>query len=255
MTLDPNLDWLANDEGDLRPEALRAIEAEQQRVAAARSAAQGQQRPAGATRAAQADPRPAQRPAENQIVRPSAPPAGGTATLSLVIAAVLAVAVVSGLIGALTASHLARGKTRTPSFMSELPTSTEVTLRGQPTASVTGINVNLRTGPGIGYPVAARLMPGEDVVLRGERNGWFAASTLVGASGWVFGAYLRGSASSDRGAAVITETLTSDGFGAHVVLRPGDRVFVARNSTGQYDVILPTGRRLRVPAEALSRVD
>ncbi|MCC6652897.1 MAG: hypothetical protein IT348_17215 [Candidatus Eisenbacteria bacterium] len=273
MSIDPNLDWLANDEGDLQPDAVRAIEAQRQQGAAAQPAGRAQPGATDASRVVQHEAQPPlRRPQAVDAVqgpgRGAARPqtshqstgvpvqvAPRGASLTPAIVGLLAVALVAGTIGALVGNQLGRRGVSPPTFVSELPTTTEVVPRGMPTASVTGINVNLRMGPGIGYPVAARLMPGEGIVVREERDGWFAASTMAGASGWVFGAYLRGSSTPDRGAAVITQLLTSNGFGSLVVLRPGDKVFVARNSVGQYDVILPTGRRLQVPTEALRRVD
>ena len=131
------------------------------------------------------------------------------------------------------------------------PASTEAI----PTATINGINVSLRTGPGLGFPVTARLSPGEGVMLREERDGWFATTTMTGTGGWVFGAFLRGSRLPDRGAAVITHMLASGGFGRIVMLRPGDKVFYVRDDAGQVEVLLPSGRRLRVAPEALVRVD
>jgi hypothetical protein len=172
-----------------------------------------------------------------------------------VIAGVVAVAFVSGLLGALVAGHIVSRGSGDFRVVQEQPATVAVTSIATPTASVNGINVNLRTGPGLGFPVTARLLPGEGVVLRDEREGWFAATTMTGMSGWVFGAFLRGSGSPDRGAAVVRQLLTSNASGPFVVLRPGDKVFFVQDGAGQVDVILPTGRRLRVAPEALVRVE
>ena len=124
-----------------------------------------------------------------------------------------------------------------------------------PTAFANGFNVNIRSGPGLNFSPVSKLMAGEGVVVRAEQDGWFAVTTNAGTNGWVFGAFLRGHGNADHGAAVVTQLMSFDGDVQRVVLRPGEKVFVVRNGDGQTDVVLPTGRRLRVPDEVLARVD
>ncbi len=156
----------------------------------------------------------------------------------------------SGLLGALVAgSIVSSGQGRTH----ELPTDAMSLPAGG--ALVNGINVNFRTGPGLTFPVAARLNPGERLALHEERDGWFAAITTSGTRGWVFGAFLAGIGTNNHGAAVVRRTLSSDDQGLLVTLQPGDKVYFVRNRGGRTEVILPTGQRLRVAPEYLARVD
>lgn len=123
-----------------------------------------------------------------------------------------------------------------------------------PAAFVNGINVNLRSGPGLSYPVVARLQDGEGLILAGERAGWCSVSTMTGASGYVFGAFVRGAPWVDRGAGRIVRSLVSDGSPS-VVLRSGDKVFVSRLSDGSFIVTLPTGRQWRVSPNDVDLLD
>jgi hypothetical protein len=167
------------------------------------------------------------------------------------IAVLLVTALGAGVLGALVANRF--GPIGSAGFGA--PQLQPATTEAMPMATINGINVNLRTGPGLGFPVIARLSPGEGVMLREERDGWFATTTMSGVGGWVFGAFLRGSRLPDRGAAVITQRLGGGGYGPFVVLSPGDKVFYVRHASGQVELVLPTGRRLRVAPEALVRVD
>lgn len=63
---------------------------------------------------------------------------------------------------------------------------------GAQTAVVTR-NVNLRTGPGVGYAIVKRLQPPDELVVvePDPRNGWYRVRTPSGASGWVSGHGIR----------------------------------------------------------------
>jgi uncharacterized protein YgiM (DUF1202 family) len=122
-------------------------------------------------------------------------------------------------------------------------------------ALVNGTNVNLRSGPGLGFLTIARLVPSEGLQVRSEQRGWYAVTTESGLSGWVFGAFLRGTSSPDRGAAVVTQMLASNGAEPRVIVRPGEKVFFTRETDGSVVIVLPTGRELCVSPEVLTRVE
>ena len=121
-------------------------------------------------------------------------------------------------------------------------------------ATVNGSNVNLRTGPGLGFPVVAKLFDGDLLHLGEERDGWYAATTAAGVPGHVFGAFVRGVPRGDRGPGRIVHPLVSDGS-PPVVLRAGEKVFLTRDVSGQFLVTLPTGRRLRVSPSDVDALD
>lgn len=123
-----------------------------------------------------------------------------------------------------------------------------------PGATVNGINVNLRSGPDIGFPVIARLFDGDLLHLGEERDGWYAATTAAGVPGYVFGAFVRGAPRGDRGPGRVVHPLVSDGS-PPVVLRAGEKVFLTREASGQFLVTLPTGRRLRVSPSDVDPLD
>jgi uncharacterized protein YraI len=122
-------------------------------------------------------------------------------------------------------------------------------------ALVNGTNVNLRSGPGMGFPVLARMTSGEAVEVRGKQAGWYSVTTSAGVGGWVFGAFLHGMRSDDCGPAIVTRFLASNGSGPRVVLRPCDKVFVERQGDGSTEIVLPSGRRLRVSPDVLAPAD
>ena len=113
-------------------------------------------------------------------------------------------------------------------------------------ASVSGINVNLRAGPGVSYPVAARLQDGEPIAIREERMGWYSAATSSGTTGWVFGAYLSGIAGADRSPAIVRRMVMSGAGAGQVVLRPGQRVLHLRTLDGRSAALLPDGLQIGV---------
>ena len=113
-------------------------------------------------------------------------------------------------------------------------------------ARVSGFNVNLRTGPGVSYPVATRLQDGEPIAIREERMGWYSASTNSATTGWVFGAYLSGVAGADRSPAIVRRMIVSGVGPGLVVLRPGQRVLHVRTPDGRSAALLPDGLQVGV---------
>jgi len=129
-------------------------------------------------------------------------------------------------------------------------TSVESTPRG----AISGINVNLRGGPGLGYSVMTKLMDGQAVVVREARDGWVSITTNSGISGWVFGAYVSGAASSSHVPAVVRRLMVGGVGSSRVVLRPGDRVLHERSDDGRDIALLADGRRMVVGEGGLADV-
>lgn len=261
MTIGRDLDWLADDEGNLHPEVSREI-----MHAATPDAGQPPHPPP-----APPAPRQAEAPRPGQVARPDpAPPperhAEARPQVQVVerqVPVLLPVArprpalhwlgVVAAAAG-LTGLLIGRWLPVPASPTSGVSSNTESPLLTAPMALVSGVNVNLRTGPGLGYPVVARLLPGEGLRIGQEREGWCAVTTNTGVSGYVFAAFLRGLRLPDRGAAQVVRPLTSNGE-PRIVLRPGDKVFYVREPSGSTLVLLPTGRRLWVSNDDLAPLD
>ena len=211
MTLGPDLDWLADDEGNLRPEAARVVG----------EAAPGPPlpRPAGSTRA---------RVTPGRVTVPSP-------WLPLVVIG----AVLIGL-------GLGRGSSPSRDHSRTVAASTAV---------VNGMNVNLRSAPGLYAPVLSKLRPGDAVRLRGESDGWFAVESTSGLQGFVFGALLRGAPSREGQPAAITAFLSAEIGGREMALRPGERVLAQLDSDGTAVVLVASGVRLRITQSALVILD
>lgn len=123
-----------------------------------------------------------------------------------------------------------------------------------PGGAISGINVNLRAGPGLGYAVLTKLMDGQPVVVREARDGWVSITTNSGLSGWVFGAYVSGVASSSHVPAVVRRLMVGGVGDSRVVLRPGDRVLHERGEDGRHIALLADGRRIVVGEGGLADV-
>ena len=270
MTLGPELVDLSDDAGNLRPEIARVIaDAPDRPVAPApapapvapvagqpwRGAAPpqaGRVRPAVA---AAGVPFP-QRPARQLTVTIPDLAATRVSLVSMLVIATLA-ALAAGLIGASVGS---KGSSRlgvVPNLGLVGPTRAANALNPSSSTAVLvdGVNVNMRTGPGLGFPVAARLMPGEGLAVQEDREGWCSVTTAAGASGWVYGALVRGRNKLGERPAVVRRLYVSDDFGARVVLRPGQKVLHLTSTDGNSTALLPDGRRIRVPAEVLVDAD
>ena len=234
MTLGPDLDWLGDDEGNLRPEAARAI------------AQQG------------APPPPAlQRAAVNR------PPRLGQARLQLatpriaVTPAWLPVVVIGAAVAGLLAGRLSGSGSRPADLPGRLPVQQPVVASpsGDREAVVNGINVNLRAGPGLFAPVLRKLVPGESVRVSEKHGGWFVAETSSGLRGFVFGALLRGVSSVEGAPATLTQPMRAVIRGEAIELRPGDRVLVRLDPGGSATILLSTGVRLGVSQNAVAFLD
>jgi hypothetical protein len=177
--------------------------------------------------------------------------------VSMLVVATVA-ALVAGVIGASVGSKGIGRPGVVPKLVPIAPTATTAS-PANPSSSaaafVNGINVNMRTGPGLGFPVAARLMPGEGLSVREEREGWCSVTTAAGAGGWVYAALIRGRNEPGERPAVVRQLFVSDDFGARVVLRPGQKVLRLRGADGSSTALLPDGRRIAVPGEVLVDAD
>ena len=236
MTLGPDLDWLADSEGTLRPDAARAIA---QPTEAAPP-------PALQRAVANAPPRAIRPPLQPRIPRIVLAPAW-------VPVVIIGVAIAGVVVGRWSGSK-SLPATSTSAFLTNQRTSV-----ASPSpvrhAVVNGVNVNLRTGPGLFAPVLGKLVPGETVRLGDERSGWFVVETSSGLRGFVFGALLRGAGSVEGAPATITEPLRAVVVGETLDLRPGQRVLARPDGSGVTTILLPTGVRLGVPQHALAVLD
>ena len=280
MTLGPELLDLSDDAGNLRPEVARIIAGAPDRPippapAAAPLPPPVQVQPAPLVteqpwRAAAPPPvdrvPPAmaaaraafpQRPVRQLVVTVPDLMATRVSFVSMVAVATLA-AFAAGLIGASVGSRGIGRPGLVPSPALDNPTAATTTTVIPPSStpvSANGINVNMRTGAGLGFPVVARLMPGEALTIREEREGWCSVTTVKGASGWVYGGLIRGRNVPGEWPAVVRQLFVSDGFGARVILRPGQKVLQLTSADGSSVALLPDGRRISVPMEVLANAD
>lgn len=269
MTLGPELVDLSDDTGNLRPEVARVIAAAPDRPVPVPPLPQ----PPPADRAADRPWRAAAPPlvdpvphalAGARVVFPQRPVRQLTVTIPdfaatrisfmsmLVITAIAAAA--AGLFGASVGLKGIGQHGVAPNIVAGTPTTTEATTPVTPSSTpafVNGVNVIMRTGPGLGFPVASRLMLGEGLSVREERDGWCSVTTAAGASGWVYAALIRGHMESGSRPAVVRQMFVSDNSGTRVVLRPGQKVLRLLGPDGISTALLPDGRRLTVPGEVL----
>jgi uncharacterized protein YraI len=162
-------------------------------------------------------------------------------------------AAAAGLVGLRLGSRTSVGiasATGAPAATFAAPSTESVNLPANGTVS--GVNVNLRTGPGLGYSIAAGLQQGEPVTVRDERTGWYSVTTSSGAAGWVFGAYVSGVGARDQSPAIVRRMLVRTGGQGQVVLRPGDRVLHLLMADGRSAALLPDGQRVFVEEGALA---
>lgn len=114
-------------------------------------------------------------------------------------------------------------------------------------AFIVGGWVNLRKGPGIGYPVIGRCRPREAIHIGGHQDGWYEVSSESGRSGWIYGAYVSESIGPWLGTAVIIEPVGRGARNYEKGLYPGDRVLVQKRTTrSSIIVILPDGERMEL---------
>lgn len=234
VTLGPDLDWLADAEGNLRPEAARAI-----------TQPPGVPPPPPLQRAAVNPPR---RRGQHRV---------RLATPRLAITPVwVPVVVIGAAVAGLLAGRLGSGS-RVANVPDQFPSPQPVVASPSTVrpAIVNGINVNLRTGPGLFAPVLGKLIPGEAVRIGGEHAGWFVAETSSGLRGFVFGALIRGPSSAEGVPATITEPMRAVVGGEVLELRPGDRVLARLDAGGSATILLPTGVHLGVPEHAVALLD
>lgn len=235
MTIGPDLNWLADDDGTLRAEAARVV---------------GQATPpaaAPATPPSQPQARPHARP--QPVAASSRRRAGLPATWwPVVVIGALLVGVGLGHRGA-PANH-AETASSTPPNAQALGIAA-----GASTAEVSGVNVNIRTAPSALAPALSKLRSGEVLRLGSEHAGWFAVETTSGLQGFVFGGLLHGAASSEGRPAVVTKFLRAEVDGQTVLLRPGGRVLARPIGDGTAAALLPTGIHLEIAIHDLAFLD
>ena len=280
MTLGPEMVDLSDDAGNLRPEVARMIAGAPDRpiprapepapapppppAPPAAPAAERPWRPAAPPPVDRVQPAMAaarvafpQRPVRQLTVTIPDLAAMRVSVVSMLLVTTLA-ALAAGVIGASMGSKDIHQLGVKPDLGPVTPTATATTPpspSSSPPAFVNGVNVNMRTGPGLGFPVAARLMPGEGLSFREERQGWCSVTTAAGASGWVYAALIRGRNEPGERPAVVRQLFVSDGFGPRIVLRPGQKVLRLEGADGNSAALLPDGRRVAVPGEVLVDAD
>jgi len=269
MTLGPELVDLSDDAGNLRPEIARVIADAPDRPVAPAPA------PAPVALAAE-HPWRAAAPPQAGRVRPVVPAAGvafpqrparqltvtipdlaatRVSLVSMLVVATLA-ASAAGLIGASVGSK-GNSQLGVPNLGSVGSTTAATPLNPSSSTAVlvNGVNVNMRTGPGLGFPVAARLMPGEGLAVHEARDGWCSVTTAAGASGWVYAALVRGRDEPGERPAIVRQLFVSGDIGGRVILRPGQKVLHLTSTDGSSIALLPDGSRIRVPVEVLVDAD
>ena len=271
MTLGPEWDDISDDAGNLRPDVARAIQQVPDRPVAHPAAPvpprpQVQRPPIGGPPEAMApEPRrtvvePAPlfglpRPRARQVILTIPDLSATRVSLATMVVPLVAVAIVAAMMGALLTSK----RPASPVDQSGFSRPGDVTAglhtespQGARALVITGVNVNLRSGPGLGYPVVAKLQDGESVSLLDERGGWASIATNSGTIGWMFGAYLSGAASSTHGPAIVRRLMILGTGNTRVVLRPGERVLHYRTPDGRDIALLPDGRQISVLAGGLA---
>ena len=278
MTVGPDLDWLADPEANIRPEVARILETQPdaiiepeaepaQEAPPHRDVRRPNDRPAPPV----PDREPVQQHPRVEPVGRRPPPQPETYEIRIPVPAVavtrvplgmavLCAGIVSALAlyaGAQFGARVAAPSTNTgvatvasPFGAAAQATPVEVTRSG----TISGLNVNLRSGPGLGYSVVAKLQDGESVAIRDERAGWTSISTSSGAIGWVFGAYVGGTAIANQSPAIVRHLLVGGTGPGQVVLRPGERVLHRRAPNGQSIALLPDGRQVAVEEWGLADV-
>ena len=279
MTVGPDLDWLADTEANIRPEVAHiletrpnviiepAVEPAREDAPPLRDARRPNERPVPPA----PDREPVQRRPPLEHVGRRTPPRPEAYEIRIPVPAVAVMRVPLGMAllcaglvsvlalyaGARYGARLAGPSTDTGAVapMSSIGASVPSMPVGSTThGTISGINVNLRSGPGLGYSVVAKLQDGESVSLADERAGWISISTNSGMAGWVFGAYVGGTARANQSPAIVRRLLVG-GLGAtRVVLRPGERVLHRQAPNGQDIALLPDGRQVAVEEGGLADV-
>jgi len=262
VTVGPDLDWLADDTGDLHPDVARQLQAApvepqpQAHPAPVRDVAPTRQ-PVAPVREprrtpAPMRPAPARPAAARQVATPGRILTVDSPRLPWWTVLLIAVSVLAGGVVGRWVPVPSHEQPSPGLVSSSLGAIAPGVAPGG--ATVNGSNVNLRSGPGLGFPAVAKLFDGNLLHLGEERDGWYAATTAAGVPGYVFGAFVRGVPRGDRGPGRVVHPLVSDDS-PPVVLRAGEKVFLTRDVSGQFLVTLPTGRRLRVSPSDVDALD
>lgn len=232
----PSHDWLADAEGNLRPEVARALVETLPAVATStgRAAAPARTR-------SNASPRrtPPRNTAQVWL---------GTSVLWL--GAVLVA------VGVMAAWHHVHPATPSPSVQQIVPLPAGGTVEDdsvQPTArpSIIGTNVVLRAAPSIEAEDLGRLSQGDAVAVAQCQDTWCAVRTAAGQSGWVFAAYVHGVRGPWVGPGIVTLLCRLDLAPEFPLLRPGDKVLVTAIADEHALLALPDGRHVAVPRDAV----
>ncbi len=115
-----------------------------------------------------------------------------------------------------------------------------------------GSLVRLRTRPSLRARIQQTLAPRTTVRVLDQQDGWCKLQLPGGRTGWTFGAYVRGPGHFGLGPAVLTKTLVA----STTRLTSGTKVLVERRAgPGKVQLRLPDGTRLIAPDNSLRLVD
>jgi SH3-like domain-containing protein len=238
VTVGSDFGSLADDEGNLRADVARFL---------------GEQPPPAAPRAAgRPEPAPAQRYPTQFGPRLAIPRVAVPANWVPVV--VIAAALVGLTLGRWSSPKRDHVDSPTNQIVAQ-SAAIAAPVQAPATAVVNGVNVNLRSGPGLYSPAIWKLGPGDVVRIGEEHDGWFAVETSAGLKGFVFGALLCGASSGQGRPATVVALLRGLVNGAELNLRPGDRVLARLEDEFGATILLPSGTYLRVPPNALAFLD
>lgn len=119
-------------------------------------------------------------------------------------------------------------------------------------AQVTGTGVRLRGGPGLGGPLLGVLTDGEFVRVLEEHEGWCRVVRNGGMLGWAFGSYIRGGGHRSGRPAVVRQPLR---VGARSFTRGEKVLAIPPRGNGGVLLVMPDGEEVAVPSNAVVLVD
>lgn len=216
MTQAP-LNWLADEHGDLRPEAAQALHGLGAQAAGA---------PPGS---------PPRIPPRRRVQQPVQP------LPTWLPRAILAFVVVLGFVLGVT---IAAVKMKHPVHV-----PVEVTQRFLTTVAVP--NAKLRADRSTHSEILLTLQPNQEVEVVGMWNGWVRVH-VAGKDGWIYGGLLRSVGSDVLGPATLLKPMVVKTYNGRIALYLGQKLLVEGHSAPGYVVaVLPNGRRVSVPSAYL----
>lgn len=131
------------------------------------------------------------------------------------------------------------------------PAQVEI-LPDPPGAVILVQSARIRTGPGLGHPVATSLPFGENIRVTEYKNGWCKVAAFNNTPGWVYGAYVGRARGPWMGPGAMVRRVRVTRGSSTLELQRGQRFVVEKvTSNGMAVLILPRGDRVEVPANAV----